>query len=212
MQSLVKPPNALVSAIITGDAKTSNSVSTSMLKSGIKPDTVINKHIIKALEIVGDRYEKGLFFVPDLLRSADAAKAALSIVKRFMPQKRSDHKILLATVKGDIHDIGKNIAAMVFESAGFCVIDLGKNVSAEKIVQAVKKYHPCVVGLSALLTTTMPEMAHVIKELDKNKCNVKVIIGGPNVTASYAKQIGAYGSARSALEGLGLVRNVIKKK
>jgi 5-methyltetrahydrofolate--homocysteine methyltransferase len=171
---------------------------------------IINDHVTRALRTVGKNYEKGSFFVPDLLRSAEAAKRALTAIRASMPRKAPKHTIVLATVKGDIHDIGKNIAAMVFKSAGYRVVDLGRDVPVNRIIGAVRRHRPCALGLSALLTTTMPEMARVIEELRMNKLKVKVIIGGPNVSDAYARQIGAFGAARSALAGLKIVGRIQK--
>jgi 5-methyltetrahydrofolate--homocysteine methyltransferase len=201
---------SLITAVVEGDGTESVRQVKDLIKRGVKPKMIIDEHVIKALQTVGDRYEKGMFFVPDLLRSADAAKRALDVLKASLPKKMSDRTIILATVKGDIHDIGKNIAAMVFESAGYKIIDLGKDVTVNRIIGAVRKHRPCALGLSALLTTTMPEMARVIEELRRNKLNVKVIIGGPNVSDSYARQIGAFGAARSALAGLKIIQKIQK--
>ncbi|OGC42604.1 hypothetical protein A2Y85_01295, partial [candidate division WOR-3 bacterium RBG_13_43_14] len=179
-----------------------------LLDSGIAPQQIIDKHITMALHVVGNHYENGKMFIPDLLRSAEAAKASLAVIRQYLPRKQLKGKILLATVKGDIHDIGKNIAGMVFESAGYKVIDLGKDVPTKRIIESVKKYKPEVLGLSALLTTTMPEMANIITQLKKNRLSVKVIIGGPNVSTEYAKKIGAYGAALSVLDGLRILKSM----
>ena len=199
---------SLVTAIIKGDSRKSSRFAGRMLDTGMPAQQIIDRHITKALRVVGEYYEKGSFFVPDLLRSADASKAALLQVKKSMPRRAKKATVLLATVKGDIHDIGKNIAAMVFESAGYHVVDLGKDVPTGKIVQAVKKYKPIILGLSALLTTTMPEMANIVRELQRQRQHTKVIIGGPNVTPAYARKIGAFGAARNALEGLKILQRI----
>ncbi len=195
-------------AIIRGDTKASVERAQMLLDSGIPAQVLIDKYISKSLKRVGDYYESGEFFIPDLLKAAEASKSVLSVIKKYLPRGDKRGKIMLATVKGDIHDIGKNIAGMVFESAGYGVIDLGKDVSVEKIIKALKVHKPDALGLSALLTTTMPEMENIIKRLKKEKISVKVIIGGPNVSARYAKKIGAYGSARTVLEGLKILRSI----
>lgn len=201
---------SLITAVVEGDGAESIRQVKDLIKRGVKSREIIDEHVIKALQTVGDRYEKGIFFVPDLLRSADAAKRALDVVKKSLPKTAFKHSIVLATVKGDIHDIGKNIAAMVFESAGYKVIDLGKDVTADRIISAVRQHRPCALGLSALLTTTMPEMARVIEELRRNRLKIKVIIGGPNVSDAYARQIGAFGAAKSAMAGLKIVGKIQK--
>ncbi|OPX17447.1 hypothetical protein BXT86_06455 [candidate division WOR-3 bacterium 4484_100] len=206
VESKTPVPLDLVSAIVRGNKKSGVEQAKNLLNSGIKPQQLIDDYIARALKTVGDYYETGRYFIPDLLRSASVAKAILQILKKYLPKKQKKGRIVLATVKGDIHDIGKNIAGMIFESAGYYVIDLGKDVPAEKIIRAVKKYQPDVVGLSALLTTTMPEMENVIKRLREHKLNVKVIIGGPNVSSAYAHKIGAYAAVRNVLDGLKLLK------
>jgi len=207
-ESLKQEKVDLIQAIITGDDRLSSELSKRLLTSGIPPQTIIDDYISKALKQVGDYYEQGKFFIPDLLKAAEASKAVLDVLKRHLPKEEKKGKIILATVKGDIHDIGKNIAGMVFESAGYEIIDLGKDVPAEVIVKAVKKNKPIVLGLSALLTTTMSEMENIIKKLRAERLNVKVIIGGPNVSEGYAKKIGAYGAARNVLAGLRLLQEI----
>jgi 5-methyltetrahydrofolate--homocysteine methyltransferase len=198
--------SGLVDAIVHGDERSSIHHVQELLDKGVSAQTIIDDHISKALEQVGTLYERGIYFVPDLLNAADASKRALDLVKQRLPKAKKRGKVVLATVKGDIHDIGKNIAAMIFESAGFEVIDLGKDVSSKAIANAVTKYKPDALGLSALLTTTMPEMEHVIATLKRKNLRVRVIIGGPNVSNTYAKKIGAYGAARNVMEGLDLLK------
>ncbi len=196
----------LVSAIMSGHDRMSVEHAQALLDAGVPAQDIIDKHIAKALKKVGDNYEAGKFFVPDLLRAAQASQRVLGVVQKYLPKARRKGKVIFATVKGDIHDIGKNIAAMIFESAGYEVIDLGKDVPCKDIVAAVRRHKPKALGLSALLTTTMPEMARVIAQLNSERLTTKVIIGGPNVTHSYAQRIGAFGAARTVLEGLKLMK------
>lgn len=198
----------LIDMIISGDIQNSLEQTKKLLAGKIVPQSIIDHYISPAMKRVGENYENGKFFIPDLLRAADAAKAVLDLLKKYFTSNTQKGKIVLATVKGDIHDIGKNIAGMVFESAGYEVIDLGKDVAGDVIVKAVKKYKPIAVGLSALLTTTMPEMGNVIKLLERNKINVPVIIGGPNVNDKYAKMIGAYGAVQNAFDGLKILESI----
>jgi len=202
----------LIQTIIEGDVKSSAAQVEGLLKNGVSGRDIIDNHLGRALKAVGDYYQNGKFFLPDLMRSAETSKHVLALVKKHMPTGKSKFRgrVLLATVKGDIHDIGKNIVAMIFESAGFEVIDLGKDVPADRICAAVRKYRPDVLGLSALLTTTMPEMGEVLKRLRRDKTNVKVIIGGPNVSPEYARLIGADGVCHNALEGLEFMEKHIK--
>jgi 5-methyltetrahydrofolate--homocysteine methyltransferase len=205
--NMIRSAGDLKEAIIAGDKNTSRSYAQTLIDKGIPPQKIIDEFVSKALNKVGDLYESGVYYIPDLLKAAEASKCVLDIVRKCLPRKRKQGKVVLATVRGDIHDIGKNIAAMIFESAGYEVIDLGKDIPAEKIVAAVKREKPDVLGLSALLTTTMPEMERTVKALYKAGLKVKVIIGGPNVSNSYAKKIGAYGAATNVLDGLSLLRN-----
>ena len=199
---------SLTEAIIYGDSNLSAALTRKLLDAGVSAQAVIDNHISKALKAVGDYYENGKFFIPDLLKAAEASKSVLAIVRKRLPKRQRKGKIVLATVKGDIHDIGKNIAAMMFESAGYEVIDLGKDVATEKIIKAIETYRPDALGLSALLTTTTPQMAHVVQALHKKKLNVKVIIGGPNVSKEYAQRIGAFGAAKNVIEGLRLLKQI----
>ncbi len=198
----------LKEAIIYGDDKLSAELAKKLLDSGTPAQELIDKYISQALSRVGDYYESGQFFIPDLLKSAEASQCVLTLVKKYLPKGKKKGKIVLATVKGDIHDIGKNIAGMIFESTGYEVIDLGKDMSCKKIIQAIKKHKPDAIGLSALLTTTMSEMENVISELRREKLDVKVIIGGPNVNMDYAKKIGAFGAARNVIEGLKILKTI----
>jgi 5-methyltetrahydrofolate--homocysteine methyltransferase len=201
--------SSLFDAIVHGNGRQSSQSVRKLLDTGLSAQRVLDDYITVALKKVGDNYEAGDMFIPDLLAAADASKQALCVVKEYLPKNIKQGTIMLATVKGDIHDIGKNIAAMMFESAGYDVIDLGKDVSCEKIVRAVKKYKPDILGLSALLTTTMPEMERVIDTLKKKKLAVKVIIGGPNVSDQYARRIGAYAAAKDVLKGLQIVKAIM---
>jgi len=196
---------SLVESIITGNDRMSIEHAQKLIAAGTPAQDIIDKHIARALKVVGDKYEAGTFFVPDLLRAAEASQRVLALIKKYLPRARKKGKVVFATVKGDIHDIGKNIAMLIFESAGYEIIDLGKDVSCAKIMTAVKQHKPAALGLSALLTTTMPEMGHITEEMRKHGLKTKVIIGGPNVTAAYAKRIGAFGAARTVLEGLRLM-------
>lgn len=200
------PVSDLVSAIVHGNASVGVKCAQELLESGTSVRDITEDYLAKALEQVGKNYEQGKFFIPDLLKAAEVAQSVLDLLKQRMPAEAKSGKIVVATVKGDIHDIGKNLAAMIFESAGFEVIDLGKNVDTSVIIKAVRKHKPSFVGLSALLTTTMPEMENVIKSLRREKLKVDVIIGGPNVSSAYAEKIGAFGAARNAFEGLRLAK------
>lgn len=186
--------------------------------SGVDPNEIINKALIEAMDVVGKDFAACKIFVPEMLVSAVTMKAGLNVVKPLLKeeggQARAKGKMVLATVKGDLHDIGKNIVGMMIEGAGFDVIDLGVNLEREKIVEAVKANKPDVLGLSALLTTTMPEMGKVIEALAKEELRgqVKVLVGGAPLSASFAKEIGADGYGGDAAAAVELCKGFMKGK
>ena len=156
------------------------------------PLDIINGDIIPALDIVGERYEQGTLFLPQLMASAEAVKAAFAVVSRSLPQGAGNKgKILLATVKGDVHDIGKNIVKMLLSSYGYEVIDLGRDVGPEAVVEAALETGAPLVGLSSLMTTTAQNIAVTIKALRASGAACKVMVGGAVVTQEFADQIGA---------------------
>lgn len=177
-----------------------------------EPLDVINSDIIPALSEVGAKFERGEAYLPELLMSAEAANAAFSAAKEKMPRTAGDgaEKIVLATVKGDIHDIGKNIVKTLLESYGFAIIDLGRDVSSDAILSAVRESGARLVGLSALMTTTVPAMAEAVELLHRNSC-AKVMVGGAVLNPEYAKNISADFYARDAMEGVKIAQNFFRK-
>jgi 5-methyltetrahydrofolate--homocysteine methyltransferase len=165
------------------------------LSDDISPEVIIKQALTAGMEIVGEKYSTKEYFIPDMLASADAVGAAMDILKPLLEEAKVETKgkFVIATVKGDIHDIGKNIVAILLKGAGYEVNDLGIDVSEERIVSAVKEDQSDYVGLSALLTTTMTEMPVVIEALESSglRDKVKVLIGGAAVSAEYAQEIGA---------------------
>jgi len=186
---------------------------TEALEQGIDADEILKKGLIPAMSEVGRRFEDGEYYVPEMLISARAMKAGLAILKPHLIESgvESAGKLAIGTVQGDLHDIGKNLVAMMLEGAGYEVSDLGVDVKPEKFVQAVEDGAQ-VIGMSALLTTTMISMETTIKALeDANvRDNVKVIVGGAPVTEQYAKQIGADGFAPDASSATRLVNDLIQ--
>lgn len=170
------------------------------LDKGCFPEEIFDKALIPGMEYAGDKYEKGSFFLPQLLLTAETMKKATNFLKPYMAEgtDKSRGTVVICTVEGDIHDIGKNIVAIMIENYGFKVVDLGKDVPASRIVQAVKEYDADIVALSALMTTTMVEMPQVIKELKESGLNPFVMVGGAVVTDEYAREIGADGFAADA--------------
>ncbi len=182
------------------------------LDSGVPPEEILNNALIAAMDDVGQRFEDGDLFVPEMLVSARAMQAGLNILKPHLADIgiQSSGIVALGTVKGDLHDIGKNLVGMMLEGAGFEVIDLGTNVDPTKFAEAARN-GARVVALSALLTTTMGGMAEVIEALEdiNMRDKVKVIIGGAPVTAEYGEQIGADGFAADASSAVKIVRELL---
>ncbi len=165
------------------------------------PMTVVNDVLIKALDDVGSLYESGKLFLPQLISSAEAAKAAFAVVTEYLPKdSEAKGKVVLATVKGDVHDIGKNIVKVVIESYGWQVVDLGKDVEIEDVVKAVQQHKPFALGLSALMTTTVPSMEETIKAVRAAGCKVNIFVGGAVLNAETAERIGADYYTKDALE------------
>lgn len=177
-----------------------------------EPLQIVNEHLIPALDIVGDRYEKKEIYLPQLINAATASKAAFDEIRQAMEksgnQTISKGKILLATVKGDVHDIGKNIVKVVLENYGYQIIDLGKDVPVESIVETVIKENVPLVGLSALMTTTLSSMEETVKALHDHGSTCKIMVGGAVVSKEYAKQIHADYYAKDAKESADIAREV----
>lgn len=204
----------LEEAVINGEGEKVADIVNSMLEEGKEAKKIIDEGIISAMETVGDKFDKGEFFVPDMLVAADAVDEALGILEPLLgaEDKEEEKRALFATVEGDQHDIGKNLAIMVFQGSGYRIKDLGTDTPTENIIESVKEFEPHVVGLSALLTTTMEEQRNVIKELEKAdlRDKVKVVIGGAPVTQDFADEISAdvYGeSPFSAVDKLKKLMN-----
>ena len=201
--SATSPANeTLGSAIIKGLGKEALVHLASLLKSRAPLD-IVNEEIIPALNTVGKRFEEGKIYLPSLLLSAETAKVAFDALKAELSvstgEKSSKGVIVIATVKGDVHDIGKNIVKLLLENYGFEVIDLGKDVAAERIVAAAKERCADIVALSALMTTTVPEMKATIDMLRSSGSAAKVMVGGAVLTNEYAAEIGADGYAPDAM-------------
>ena len=181
--------------VVNGEQKAVTDGVQAALDAGIDAATILNDAMIAAMGFVGKQFECGEYFVPEMLISARAMKAGLALLRPALiaANVKSAGKVVVGTVQGDLHDIGKNLVAMMLEGAGFEVIDLGVDVSPQKFVDAAKEHHPDFVGLSALLTTTMPKMKSTIDALNaaEIRSQVKVMIGGAPVTQKYATEIGA---------------------
>jgi len=181
--------------------------------AGDDPNRIINEALIGAMDVVGQKFASNEIFVPEMLVSAFTMKKGLEIVKPRLGGEKSKSMgtVMMGTVKGDLHDIGKNLVIMMLEGAGFNVVDLGVDLSVEKVVEKVEQIKPRILGLSALLTTTMPEMKRVIEVLDQKglRQKVKVLVGGAPVDARFAEKIGADGYGKDAAEGVRLAREIV---
>ncbi|ADI31520.1 cobalamin B12-binding domain-containing protein [Staphylothermus hellenicus] len=191
-----------------------------LLEKGVKAIDIVLGPMSKAMEKIGRLYEEGEYFIAELMEAADIFKEAMKILEprlrmeaKSMASGRKRLKIILATVKGDIHDIGKTLVGVMLQAAGHEVIDLGVDVDAEKIIDAIKKYKPQIIGLSALLSTTARYMRVIIEELEKNglRGKVKVLVGGAATTSEFAEKIGAGGWAPNAIEAVKLVNKIAEE-
>ncbi|MFA6432003.1 MAG: corrinoid protein, partial [Candidatus Margulisiibacteriota bacterium] len=197
--------------VIDGDAQAVQILVKQALEKKVNPQKIIDQGLIKGMEVVGKKFNRKEYFLPQVIESAEAMAKGFELCKEKLPKgkTKSAGKIILATVKGDIHDIGKNILKMMLENHGFQVIDLGKDVSSEEILAAAKKEKPNLIALSALLTTTMLEMKVVGEELKKAGLNIPLLVGGAVVTKGYADKIDAtYGI--DAVDAVSLVKKIIK--
>jgi len=200
-------------AIQGGDASLTKEKVQAALDSDIDPSQILNTGMIAAMAVVGERFEKGEYFVPEMLIAARAMQQGLSILKPHLKQSDlvSQGKVAIGTVKGDLHDIGKNLVSMMLEGAGFELLDLGTDVPTEKFIEAVQQNGVDVVAMSALLTTTMPQMKTVIGALIEAglRDQVKVIIGGAPVTENYAQEVGADGYAADASRAVRVTKSLL---
>lgn len=205
--------NNLYEAILTGNLNLSISTTQEAIAEGVNPQEVINEYMVKAMEEIGARFESGKAFVPNLLMSARAMKGSLDLLKPLLKTdgSQSAGKVVIGTVKGDLHDIGKNLVASMLEGCGFEVINLGVDVSSEKFIEAVKEHNADVICMSALLTTTMNYMKEVIAAVEAAglKDKVKIMIGGAPLSQSFANQIGANGYSDNANSAVQLAKMLI---
>jgi len=200
-------------AILSGDAKGAAAITREALAQNVDPQELVTKYMIPAMDELGRRFEAGDCFVPELLIGARAMKAALELIRPLLAARGAEPagRVVIGTVKGDLHDIGKNLVASMLEGAGFEVIDLGVDVPPDKFIATLQAKKANLVALSALLTTTMAYMKTTIEELKKAgvRERVKVIIGGAPVTQRFADEIGADGYSDNANGAVGLARRLM---
>jgi 5-methyltetrahydrofolate--homocysteine methyltransferase len=203
----------LATVVIEGDSKQASVLVQQGLAEGLSPKELLDNGLIVGMGEVGARFKRGDMFVPEVLMSAEAMQAGLQVLRPLLAAAGTKlvGKVVLGTVKGDLHDIGKNLVGMMCEGSGFEVIDLGFNVPPERFVDAVKDHQPEVVGLSALLTTTMRAMGYTIKALEEAglRESVKVMVGGAPVDAEFASRIGADGYGSNAVAGQELAQQLV---
>jgi len=204
---------SLHEAVLNGNAGAAEAITKEALAAGVEPVRLVQDHMMPAMAEVGRRFEAGEYFVPELLLSARAMKRALVILRPLfaatgMP---SAGRVVIGTVQGDLHDIGKNLVASILEGGGFEVIDLGTDVSPEAFLASVREKQPHIVAMSALLTTTMPAMRATIEVLQEAgvRDKIKVLVGGAPITQRFSDEIGADGFSESATGAVRLARELV---
>lgn len=205
----------LKEAVLKGNQKAITGLTKEAVETGNKAQSVLNQVLLPAINLVGDYFDSGKYFLPQLIASAEAMKLSIEYLEPLLTEDGGSQDmpvIVIATVEGDIHDIGKNLVALMLKNHGFHVIDLGKDVSKETIVRAAVENHAQVIALSALMTTTMQEMRHVITYAREQGVDAKVIIGGAVITQEYADEIGADGYSRDAADAVRLTKRILQLK
>ncbi|TKJ36285.1 MAG: cobalamin-binding protein [Planctomycetes bacterium B3_Pla] len=202
---------ALADAVIKGDQNTAMEITKAALAEGTAPKSVLDDGLIAGMDVIGARFKKNEVYIPEVLIAARAMKMAMEILEPELAKAGVEPvgRFLIGTVQGDLHDIGKNLVAMMLKGAGFEVIDLGVDVGAEKFVEQVKTAGVHVVGMSALLTTTMPGMEKTLKALRDADVAAKIIVGGAPVTQDYADKIGADGYAPDAASAVDVAKSLV---
>lgn len=202
-------------SIIDGQAAAAAEATEAALKKGISAHEILNQSFVAAMETVGQRFTKGEYFFPELLLAGEAMKTALQRLRPALSKSKKSYvgRYAIGTVAGDIHDVGKNVVVMFLEANGWEVTDLGIDVPTDRFCQAVKEGKYDILGMSALVTTTMPRMAEAINALKRAglRRQVKVMVGGAPVTQAYAEQIGADAYARDAAQAATKAKNLLKR-
>lgn len=203
----------LAQSVIDGKLDRVLEVTRQAIELGSDPEEIINEGLIKGMNVVGVRFKAGDMFVPEVLMCARAMSGGMELVKPLLLGKDmpSAGKVLIGTVKGDLHDIGKNLVGMLLESTGFNVINMGTDISTEQFIQAIKEHKPDILGLSALLTTTMLGMKDIIDQLVEEgmRDKIKVIIGGAPISQDFSDEIGADGFAPDAASATELCQKLL---
>ncbi len=202
----------LRNALILGDHIQTAELCGRLVEEGCSPRDVLEQALLPGMKVIGDQFREGELFLPDVLIRARAMKSAMAVLEPLLAQGDYTPRgtVVLGTVKGDVHDIGKNLVGVMLRGAGFDVIDLGTGCTDQKFLQAIRDHRPDVVGLSALLTTTMTYMQTVIQTVRGSGETVPIIVGGAPVSQRFAQEIGATGTARSASDAIDLVASLVR--
>jgi len=202
---------ALADAVIKGDQITAIEITKTALAEGTSAKSILDDGLIAGMDVVGVRFKKNEIYIPEVLIAARAMKMAMEVLEPELVKSGVEPvgKLMIGTVKGDLHDIGKNLVAMMLKGAGFEVVDLGIDVGPEKFVQIAKATDTHLIGMSTLLTTTMPSMEKTIKVLKEAGVSAKIMIGGAPVTQGYADKIGADGYAPDAASAVDLAKSLV---
>jgi 5-methyltetrahydrofolate--homocysteine methyltransferase len=202
--------SALTSAVEAGDRKTAVTVTQAAIDDGIGPQAILDA-MTRAMEVVGGKFSRNELYVPEMLISARAMKEATALLEPLLVKAgiKPLHTAVIGTVKGDLHDIGKNLVGMMWKGAGIAVVDLGSNVSAEQFVSAAKEHEASLIGVSALLTTTMVGMKAVVAAVREAGLSTKVLVGGAPLTPEFAASIGAHGYAPDAASAVDVAKGLL---
>ena len=202
---------SLADAIIKGDQNAAVEITKAALEEGTSAESVLNDGLIAGMDVIGGRFKKNEVYIPEVLIAARAMKIAMEVLEPELVKAgvKPRGKFLIGTVQGDLHDIGKNLVAMMLKGAGFEVVDLGVDIGPEKFVEQAKATEAQVVGMSALLTTTMPSIEKTLKALKEAGVSAKVMIGGAPVTQGYADKIGADGYSPDAASAVDLAKSMV---
>jgi methylmalonyl-CoA mutase cobalamin-binding domain/chain len=203
----------LAELVIAGDGDSAKRLTAELLSDGVAPQEILDAGLLRGMDIVGARMRSGECFIPEVLLSARTMQGSLELLKPRLAEGGTAQAgtVVIGTVEGDLHDIGKNLVAMMLEGAGFAVVNLGTSVTAEQFVSAVKEHRADIVGLSALLTTTLPRMKETLMALEQAglRESVRVVVGGAPVTAAFAAELGADGYGANAAMAVEKVKELV---
>lgn len=204
--------NKISDLVIQGNYKLMTDAVNEAFQSKLSPKEILDQGLLKGMEVVGVKFRDGIMFLPEVLMSAKTFKTAMNIIEPLLLDQTASlntkGKILLGTVKGDIHDIGKNLVGVMLKGNGFSVVDIGVDASIEKFIAGIEKVNPDIVGLSAMLTTTMLAMQKTVQALKEKYQNKIIIVGGAPVSQNFANEIGADGYAKNAMEAVELCKKL----